>query len=141
MLLFFAAQHKHKAWLFVILPAPPKGVGTQRRISLSFIRSFPLSIRSSLHLYAPLKCRCYDTCRYFIFLFKMFVMSVSSFSFGIGLTNIPLSSFPGRRRRPWVSFVHTGCYIDRHVFIVYRCPVVGGVAQLHLAWQHRVVPM
>lgn len=66
-------------------------------------------------------------------------MSVS-FSFGIGLTNIPLSNFPGRRRRKWVSFVTSGCHNDQYVYVVYHCPVVAGVAQVHLAWQHRIVP-
>ncbi len=66
-------------------------------------------------------------------------MSVS-FSFGIGLTNIPLSNFPGRRRPKWVSFVTSGCQNDRYVYVVYHCPVVNGVAHVHLAWQHRIVP-
>ena len=65
---------------------------------------------------------------------------LSSFSFGIGLTNIPLSNFPGRRRRKWVSFVTSGCHNDQYVYVVHHCPVVAGVAQVHLAWQHRIVP-
>ncbi|MBP9097355.1 MAG: hypothetical protein KBF74_00960 [Ferruginibacter sp.] len=68
-------------------------------------------------------------------------MSVSSFSFGVGLTNIPLSNFPGRKRRKWVSFVTSGCHNDQYVYVIYHCPVVAGVAQLHLAWQHRIVPV
>ena len=47
---------------------------------------------------------------------------------------------PGRRRRPWVSFVMVGCLYGSIVYVVYRCPVVGGVALYHLAWQHRIVP-
>ncbi|MEO8769593.1 MAG: hypothetical protein ABI402_05895 [Ferruginibacter sp.] len=67
-------------------------------------------------------------------------MSLASFSFGIGLSNIPLSHFPGRRRRSWVSFITTGCHNDQVVYVVHRCPVVAGIAQLHSAWQHKVVP-
>lgn len=67
-------------------------------------------------------------------------MSSKSFSFGIGLSNIPLSNFPGRRRRKWVSFITTGCHYDQIVYVVHRCPVVNGIAQVHLAWQHRIVP-
>lgn len=68
-------------------------------------------------------------------------MSLASFSFGVGITNTPLSNFPGRRRRKWVSFVITGCHNDRLVYMVYRCPVVNGLAQFQLAWQHRIVPV
>ena len=71
----------------------------------------------------------------------MYVMSLASFSFGIGFSNIPLSNFPGRRHRKWVSFVIYGCHNDQAVYAVYHCPVIGGAAQLHLAWQHRVVPV
>ena len=67
-------------------------------------------------------------------------MSSAKFSFGIGLSNLPLSHFPGRRRRSWVSFINTGCHNDQVVYVVYRCPVINGLAQVHLAWQHRVVP-
>ncbi|MEO8771248.1 MAG: hypothetical protein ABI402_14230 [Ferruginibacter sp.] len=68
-------------------------------------------------------------------------MLAASFSFGIGLSNIPLSHFPGRRRRSWVSFISTGCHNGQVVYVVHRCPVVSGIAQVHLAWQHRVVPV
>ena len=67
-------------------------------------------------------------------------MLSAQFSFGIGLSNIPLSHFPGRRRRSWVSFITTGCHNDQDVYVVHRCPVVGGIAQVHSAWQHKVVP-
>ena len=67
-------------------------------------------------------------------------MSVASFSFGVGLTNTPISNFAGRRRHKWVSFVQTGCHNDQYVYVVYHCPVVAGVAQFQLAWQHRIVP-
>ena len=46
--------------------------------------------------------------------------------------------FPGRRRRSWVSYIHVGCLYGHIVYVVYRCPVVGGVAMYHLAWQHRI---
>lgn len=48
--------------------------------------------------------------------------------------------FSGRRRRSWVSFIKSGCHYNRIVYVVYRCPVVAGVALYHLAWQHRIVP-
>jgi hypothetical protein len=67
-------------------------------------------------------------------------MSVVTFSFGNGLLNIPLSHFPGRRRRSWVSLVSTGCHNGQVVYVVHRCPVVAGMVQLHLAWQHKVLP-
>ncbi len=67
-------------------------------------------------------------------------MSSKSFSFGIGITNTPLVKFPGRKRRKWVSFVTTGCYNDNYVYVVHHCPVLNGVAQVHQAWQHRVIP-
>ncbi|MGN6247361.1 MAG: hypothetical protein ACTHNG_03335 [Ginsengibacter sp.] len=47
---------------------------------------------------------------------------------------------PGRRRRPWVSFIMVGCLYGSLVHVVYRCPVVDGVVLYHLAWQHRIVP-
>lgn len=77
----------------------------------------------------------------FYFSIKMFVMSLVKFSFGIGLCNIPLSNFSGRRRRSWVSFITTGCYNDQVVYVVHRCPVVNGIAQVNMAWQHKVVPV
>lgn len=54
------------------------------------------------------------------------------------ITNIPLSNFQGRKRLKWFSFVTSGCHNDQYVYVIYHCPVVAGVAQLHLAWQHRV---
>lgn len=68
-------------------------------------------------------------------------MLSAKFSFGIGLCNIPLSGFLGRRRRSWVSFITTGCHNDQVVFVINRCRVVDGIAQVHLTWQHRVVPV
>ena len=68
-------------------------------------------------------------------------MSVASFSFGVGITNTPVSNFSSRRRRKWVSFVQTGCHNDQMVYVVYHCPVINGIAQFQLAWQHRVVPV
>lgn len=67
-------------------------------------------------------------------------MSLAKFSFGIGFTNIPLSNFPGRRRRKWVSFVTSGCHNDKFVYVVWHCPVIAGIAQIQLAWQHHIVP-
>ncbi|MEO6671280.1 MAG: hypothetical protein ABIN36_17490 [Ferruginibacter sp.] len=91
------------------------------------------------HLYASLNAAA-SICRYFIFSFKMYVMLSASFSFGIGLSNTPLSRFHGRRRRSWVSFITTGCHNGQVVYVVYRCPVVNGMAHVNSAWQHRVVP-
>ena len=65
---------------------------------------------------------------------------LSSFSFGIGLTNIPFSNFPGRRRRKWLSFITIGCQNDQFVYVIHHCLVVGSIAQVHLAWQHHIVP-
>lgn len=80
-------------------------------------------------------------CRYFILSIKMFVMSGKNFSFGIGITKLPLSNFPGRRRRKWVSWVSIGCYYDQICYVVHHCPVVNGITQVHQSWVHRVVPV
>ncbi|MBX2920222.1 MAG: hypothetical protein KF741_13340 [Ferruginibacter sp.] len=50
------------------------------------------------------------------------------------------ASFPGRRRRQWVSYFFYGCLYNAQVCVIMRCPVVNGVALVHLAWQHKIIP-
>ena len=45
-----------------------------------------------------------------------------------------------RRRRAWVSYSIVGCLYDTAVCIIYRCPVVAGIPQLRLSWQHKILP-
>jgi hypothetical protein len=49
-------------------------------------------------------------------------------------------SFPGRRRRSWVSHIIVGYYNGIIAHAVYRCPVVRGVPMVHLSWLHKIVP-
>ena len=71
---------------------------------------------------------------------KCSFMLVPSISFSNATCSIPFSYFPGRRRRAWVSFTSVGCYNDAVVYVIWRCPVVSGIALIYLAWQHRIVP-
>jgi hypothetical protein len=43
------------------------------------------------------------------------------------------------RPRTWVSYYYHGNLYGSELLWVYRCPVVNGVPQLHLSWQHRVI--
>jgi len=47
--------------------------------------------------------------------------------------------FLSRRRRKWISYSYYGCWNDEIVMVVMRCPVKDGIAQIHLAWQHKIV--
>ena len=44
-----------------------------------------------------------------------------------------------RKKRKWISFVYYGCQYDEIVMVIMRCPVKNGAAQIHLAWQHKIV--
>lgn len=48
-------------------------------------------------------------------------------------------AIPERKKRKWISYCYYGCLYNEVVKVVMRCPVVNGVALIHLAWQHKIV--
>ena len=56
------------------------------------------------------------------------------------MAQLPSFPMPGRRRRPWVSYVIAGAWQGGLALAVYRVPVIRGSIAWHLAWLHRIVP-